>query len=301
MDACAAREVLRDAVARQSAALSMVARIEDVVSALEGRGFGVVLSINLLSVGRASVLLQIDIPAGEVATAEPVELVDLAEKPAAPPVLSAVPPASAPIAPRRPEPIKAGQGPRWSESEKAQLVEMVARGVAPAEIARRLGRPLPGTRKMITKLAAQGPNSRRKTAEIAQAPVDAPAPVAEPVAAPVAAPAPAPVAVPVAVPVVPAYSPLEAVDPASATVKMFEAHLMWLYGGALDADQIACDLQMVELLLSTGSAQVVAEEFDWPKMQVIARWHDLRHGHAVTLDLQRKLLDALRALSARAT
>lgn len=310
-----ARAALQDAVARQSAGLTLVARLESLAGALEESGFGVDLDIDLLSVGRASVLMQVEIPAGLVDAAPVVEVAP--ER-----VPAAVKPAAVPVKPApRAKPVKrvGVQGARWSEADKAQLVEMVARGVAPAEIARRLGRPEAGTRKMITKLTSKGPNSRRKggkAAVKAPAPVVKPAPVAEPVPAPVPHAAPPIVGVVVSAADVAedapkpeagagsgrvsAQSPIEGVDAGDVTASMFEAHLMWLYGGALDRDQLACDLELVELLLTTGSAQAVAEEFDWPKEQVIARWGALRHGLPVTLDLQARLHGALRALSARA-
>ena len=303
-----ARAALQDAVARQSAGLTLVARLESLAGALEECGFGVDLDIDLLSVGRTSVLMQVEIPAGLVDAAPDVEL-------AAEPVPEAVKPAQRAKVKGR----SVGRGPRWSEADKAQLVEMVARGVAPVEIARRLGRPLPGTRKMITNLTAKGPNSRRKGGKAA---VEAAAPVVKPATS--AEPAPAPVP-PVSAPIVgvvvsaadvvedspkpeagagsgrvSAQSPIEGVDAGDVTAAMFEAHLLWLYGGAVDRDQLACDLELVELLLTTGSAQAVAQEFDWPKEQVIARWGALRHGLPVTLDLQARLHGALRALSARA-
>ncbi|MBB4207257.1 hypothetical protein [Roseinatronobacter bogoriensis] len=303
-----ARAALQDAVARQSAGLTLVARLESLAGALEESGFGVDLDIDLLSVGRASVLMQVEIPAGLADAAPGVEV-------AAERVPAAVKPAQRAKVKGR----AAGRGPRWSEADKAQLVEMVARGVAPVEIARRLGRPLPGTRKMISNLTAKGPNSRRKGGEVA---VEAAAPVVRPEPVAESEPAPVPPAAPPIVGVVvsaadvveaapkpeagagsgrvSAQSPIEGMDAGDVTAAMFKAHLLWLYGGALDRDQLACDLELVELLLTTGSAQAVAQEFDWPKEQVIARWGALRHGLPVTLDLQARLHGALRALSARA-
>lgn len=298
-------ESLKDDIARQSAALSVMARVSSFVDDLEGRGFGVSAEVDPVAVGVVRVSLKLECPAGEVDLGA-VEIVEVNDKHSAGEERSpaeavrrfgeVVKSAQLPDQKRKPGPITAKQGPRWSDREKADLIDMVARGVVPQEISRRLGRPLPATRKMITKLAAQGTRPRRKSVQTADAPQSAPAAVPKPTPEIDPDPAGATAAATVAR-VVPAFSPLDTVDASQATVKMFEVHLLWLYRGALDADQIACDLEMVELLLSTGSAQVVAQEFDWPKSQVVDRWHVLRHGHPVTLDLQQKLLEALRSLS----
>lgn len=61
------------------------------------------------------------------------------------------------------------------------------------------------------------------------------------------------------------------------------------------------DLGLAKEMLARGDgAQAVAAEFDWPKEQVLSRWHALRGGASVTLNLQRVLLDALRALASEA-
>lgn len=214
----------------------------------------------------------------------------------------------------------------YDDAEDARMVEMAAGGMTAIEIAGEVGRTQAAVvyrcckvladRISAAKVAAKearaaisGPDAEIDASRTvkdgltvacaADAQLDAPEPVQpqpEPVPTSEAkADLPTPVSQPAPVPVA-AVSPVAGMRAEDMTGQLVRAHLCWLYGPAPDRDQMQGDLELIELLLTTGSAAQVALEFDWPKEQVLARWQELRGCQGVTLDLQRYMLDALREM-----
>ena len=193
----------------------------------------------------------------------------------------------------------------WSDAEDDRLVEMI-RGKRPyARAAAELGRSVDSVkyrcsvvlRDRISPPAheAAEPAAAKAPAPRAEKPV-APKPDPKPAPAPVARPAE-----PAAVPVVPRgdVSPMQGFEPDDVTRALVDAHLDWLYAGRPDPDLVACDLELIEMLLRGEGAHGVAEAFEWSKPQVMDRFSQLRAGVPCTLALQQHLVEALRDLDAR--
>lgn len=304
------RDILAERIARQQAAFDLIARAEAFQAALEDLGFGVRSEIVPLSDAEYRVSFAVICPAGVVAGA-PVELVEPAPVAEAAPaeLVEPVAEAAAPVAETKPEPAPAPaaaskSGTPWSEDEDRDLIAMIARGVVVDEAARRLGRPVEGTRfrcKTVlreqisaAKVAAAKARKRRLAgvvAEVAEAPAPQPVSAPDASARPTVVPSQQPGAA------APARSPIAGLRGDDVTVAQCRAHLRWLYGSSPDRDMLECDLELVEGLFRGEGAGGVAAALEWSKDQVLDRWCALRGGVPSTLQLQERLLTALRAMA----
>ena len=282
------RDALAEGIARDTGALALLDRVECFADDLRGQGFGVDVKVHRCGVGQLRVIFDIDVPAGGLEdAAPPVELVEPAggaEGEAEAASLEAVMagrcvPATAPRTPAHRQ--------DYSDADDDRMVDLRVQGLSWAEVAKAMGR---SQKSVSVRAAKRGLAARVKSRKAQGVAVAAPAPV------PVSVPAPRKdAAVDPAGP-----SPLEGLDPEDVTQALMRRHLLWLYGGAVDPDIRESDQELVERLARGDGAQMVAEIFDWNKAQVVDRWNRLRHHLPVTIDLQRHLLGALRALGGAA-
>ena len=187
----------------------------------------------------------------------------------------------------------------YEDAEDAQIVALAAAGANAAAIAKAVGRTKDALVYRCKNFLAERIAAARAGGGPAVASVAEPEPEPEPVAEVASAPAVVPPeSVPASAPAArPAISPIAGLSGDDVTDRQMQAHLAWFYGACPDPDVVASDLELVQLLLSTGSAQVVAEEFDWGKDQVVARFAALRADIPCTLRLQTRLIDALQAVT----
>ncbi|MGY6705901.1 hypothetical protein [Roseinatronobacter sp.] len=289
MDLGLAKEMLGRDIAQRTHAVVLLDQVRGFVDDLRGAGFGVAIEVGALTEGMICVGLDFTCPDAFPPDEGETELVDAGDAPVVPAAPEPEPAApvtadAAPLEVQETAPVRAGQP--WTPKEDAELVRLRADCVGFEEISEKLGRPVPGLQyrcsKVLQREIADAVAAKNKPAPVKPAPeAAAPRPVARPAGQ--------------------NFSPIV---PDSCgddiTGGLMEAHLRWLYGDAPDTDSVACDLQLVEMLARGDGAQAVATEFDWPKEQVLSRWHALRGGASVTLNLQRVLLDALRALASGA-
>ena len=323
------RAELEERIARESAAVAFLGELERFQRAREDHGFGIAAEIEPLAGGLLRVTLEVQCPAGMVDDPPALAVVEKGEAPkVAPPERMPAPaPAQAPF---RRRPVTAedddeivrmrleglsldvicarlkrskstiservnGQlaariaaqtdEPRknlpWSEDEDAQLVGLVGGGMTAAQAAREMGRPVAAVQFRCKKVLRERVRAARAAA---RAPAPKPVPAAD--------------------------APDRAVEKLAWPPDLVAAcgtelghHLTRLYGPMPDADVVALDHKLVELLRGGHGAPAVAAEFDWDVADVVARWKALMAPFAVDgkapLDAQRRVHEGLKVLAAR--
>lgn len=171
----------------------------------------------------------------------------------------------------------------WTEEEDQRAIELKAAGLTHAQVAEALNRPVPAVGFRIKTVLRDRIAAARDIGVIEQGAVHV---AVNPAAEHLHWRAPD-------------DSTLRYLADADAlTAQDMRLHLLWLYGGKPEADALARDLELVELLVRGEGAAGAAAKLDCAKDQIIDRFQELRGGLPVTVRLQEKLLMALRDLRA---
>lgn len=285
------RTELKDQIAREQAALDVIARLDRFLDALEDQGVGVFLDPPLISGAELLIRLKLVTPAGLV-SAQVVDLVEAPEHKASVP------------AQKLRRNARGATGPRWSAEEDAKAVQMSAAGATAREIAKALSRPVEGTKfRLANKLRIRIKSAKRLSADrvdVAEArAAHPPPPVSRQISAPIVEEpiTKADAATRLAPKIKPPFSVIRGMEAGQVTSSLMRKHLEWLYHPEPNADVVGSDMQLVEMLAAGYGAQGVAEELDWPKQDVIARFEALRGGVPNSVELQARLIAALKEIS----